>query len=147
MPVKVPTIDDLESLVAPLAHIFSQTQASTANHRKNIVHLRKIQDACAQVTTPRSKGGPPRLTGEKAFVEAFCACLERVLPVKKGIVVADRVVKFVASFVAAVSPMGACFAVAFTSRATRAGGRVVVCLLADRCVRLSSFLSRQRRRG
>lgn len=98
----IPTADDLPVLLAPLAQIFGQTQTSTANHSKNVAHLRKIQEQAALVTTPRKKG-PPKETGERAFTEAFVGCLERCLPVKKGVVVADRVLKFVAAFVQALT--------------------------------------------
>jgi len=93
---------DLPTLLTPLPQIFAQTQTSTANHSKNVALLRKIQEQAALVTTPRKKG-PPKETGELAFTEAFVACLERCLPVKKGVAVADRVLKFVAAFVQALT--------------------------------------------
>ncbi|KAL7417587.1 nuclear condensing complex subunit [Mrakia frigida] len=97
-----PSPPDLPTLLAPLPQIFAQTQTSTANHSKNVALLRKIQEQAALVTTPRKKG-PPKETGELAFTEAFVACLERCLPVKKGVAVADRVLKFVAAFVQALT--------------------------------------------
>ncbi|OCF43623.1 condensin complex subunit 3 [Kwoniella heveanensis CBS 569] len=95
--------DSLPTLLPP---IFEQVQHTTANHRKNLVHLRKIQDQCATITesAPASKGikliKGTRLVGEKAFNTLFVDMVNRVLPVKKGVSVADRVVKFVASYVA-----------------------------------------------
>jgi hypothetical protein len=79
----IPTLEDLPNLLAPLGQIFAQTQTSTANHSKNVAHLRKIQEQAALVTTPRKKG-PPKETGERAFTEAFVGCLERCLPQEGG---------------------------------------------------------------
>ncbi|TYJ51732.1 hypothetical protein B9479_007684 [Cryptococcus floricola] len=86
--------DTLPSLLPP---IFEQVQQTTANHRKNIVHLHKIQEQCAIFTEETAKG--IKLVGEKAFNTAFMDMVSRVLPVKKGVAVADRVIKFVASYV------------------------------------------------
>ncbi|WVQ95614.1 hypothetical protein IAU59_002712 [Kwoniella sp. CBS 9459] len=93
--------DTLPTLLPP---IFEQVQHTTANHRKNLVHLRKIQDQCATITESASKGikliKGTRLVGEKAFNTLFVDMVNRVLAIKKGVSVADRVVKFVASYVA-----------------------------------------------
>ncbi|KAK8850500.1 hypothetical protein IAR55_004418 [Kwoniella newhampshirensis] len=86
--------DTLPTLLPP---IFDQVQQTTANHRKNIASLRKIQDQCSSITESSSKG--TKLVGEKAFNGLFVDMVNRVLPVKKGVSVADRVVKFVASYV------------------------------------------------
>lgn len=93
--------DTLPTLLPP---IFEQAQHTTANHRKNIVALRKVQDACASVTEDSSKG--TKLVGEKAFNTLFIDMVNRVLGVKKGVAVADRVVKFVASYVAYTTEQG-----------------------------------------
>ncbi|KLT44848.1 hypothetical protein CC85DRAFT_295396 [Cutaneotrichosporon oleaginosum] len=87
--------DTLPSVLPP---IFEQAQNTTANHRKNIVQLFKVQRTCAEVTEETEKG--IRLVGERAFNALFISMINRVLPVKKGVAVADRVVKFVASYVA-----------------------------------------------
>ncbi|WVQ70731.1 hypothetical protein IAR50_000253 [Cryptococcus sp. DSM 104548] len=87
--------DTLPGLLPP---IFDQVQQTTANHRKNIVHLHKIQEQCAALTEETPRG--TKLVGEKAFNTTFMDMVSRVLPVKKGVAVADRVVKFVASYVA-----------------------------------------------
>ncbi|WVW80873.1 hypothetical protein I302_102863 [Kwoniella bestiolae CBS 10118] len=87
--------DTLPSLLPP---IFEQVQHTTANHRKNIVSLHKIQHQCSTITEETPKG--TKLVGERAFNNGFIEMVNRVLPVKKGTAVADRVVKFVASYVA-----------------------------------------------
>jgi condensin complex subunit 3 len=102
MPSKVLTTDGLPALLSAVGPIFGEAQLNAANHRKNVLLLRKIAAKTAELTSPRRKGGPDKRVGELAFAEAFEACLARVLPVKKGIAVADRLVKFVAKFVAAL---------------------------------------------
>lgn len=39
-----------------------------------------------------------KLTGEKAFTEGFYTVLDNVITTKKGIVEADRVIKFIGAF-------------------------------------------------
>ncbi|OXB39504.1 hypothetical protein LQV05_000649 [Cryptococcus neoformans] len=87
--------DTLPSLLPP---IFDQAQQTTANHRKNIVYLRKIHEQCASIVEEISDDRI-KLTGEKAFNSLFFDMVNRVLTVKKGVAVADRVVKFVANYV------------------------------------------------
>ncbi|WVR08557.1 hypothetical protein IAU60_005612 [Kwoniella sp. DSM 27419] len=88
-------VDTLPTLLPP---IFEQAQHTTANHRKNVVALRKVHESCATITEDTPKG--TKLTGEKAFNTVFVEMVNRVLPIKKGVSVADRVIKFVASYVA-----------------------------------------------
>ncbi|KIR69079.1 condensin complex subunit 3 [Cryptococcus bacillisporus CA1873] len=85
----------LPSLLPP---IFDQAQQTTANHRKNIVYLRKIHEQCATIVEEISNDRI-KLTGEKAFNSLFFDMVNRVLTVKKGVAVADRIVKFVANYV------------------------------------------------
>lgn len=93
----VPLPDDLVNYLALIPPIFGQVQHNASNHRKNVVSLRKIQEKCAEITEQGPKG--TMLVGEKGFNTKFMECLERVLPVKKGVAVADRVVAFVGKFV------------------------------------------------
>jgi len=93
-----------DSLPTALPPIFEQCQSTTANHRKNIVALRKVQDTCATITERTPKG--TKLVGEKAFNGLFIDMLNRVLGVKKGVSVADRVVKFVASYITYITELG-----------------------------------------
>lgn len=93
--------DSLPLLVPP---IFDQAQGSVANHRKNAGNLRKIQEQCASITEETDKG--IRLIGERAFNSLFVDMVNRVLPIKKGVTVADRIVKFVATFVELTTAQG-----------------------------------------
>lgn len=93
-----------DTLPTALPPIFEQAQHSTATHRKNIVALRKIQETCATITERTPKG--IKLVGEKAFNTLFTDMVNRLLPIKKGVTVADRVVKFIASYVAYTTEQG-----------------------------------------
>ncbi|CAE6535416.1 unnamed protein product [Rhizoctonia solani] len=89
-----------ETYTAPIPEIFQQVQASTANHNKNCVALAKLFSGCAGIYEEvRSRGGGIRLTGEKAFQLMFARMVNNVLPIKKGVSNADRVIKFIGSFV------------------------------------------------
>ncbi|KAK4702820.1 condensin complex subunit 3, partial [Phenoliferia sp. Uapishka_3] len=79
--------------------LFAASQSSIATHRKNINTLHSIFLKAAAVTTLSSDGKSLRLTGEKAFGEAFRYNVVYPLGVKKGVEQADRLIKFVAGFV------------------------------------------------
>ncbi|KAJ9103123.1 hypothetical protein QFC21_002545 [Naganishia friedmannii] len=99
--VQPTTLQDLEPVISIIPTIFNQVQSSVSNHKKNIVALRKVQENCSLVTEASSNGGGGvRLVGEKAFSNAFIGMVNRVLSIKKGVTVADRVVQFVGKFVA-----------------------------------------------
>lgn len=104
MPVRVSQTTsrkgDLLGKIVPetLPQVFNAAQLSTANHRKNVTNLHKLFLECAAVT--EEVNGGVKLTGEKAFKDTFIDMVNRVLPIKKGVVQADRAVKFVAAFVA-----------------------------------------------
>ncbi|KAL1410056.1 chromosome condensation complex Condensin, subunit G [Vanrija albida] len=101
-----PSVDYLtETLPTVVPPIFDQAQGTTANHRKNIVQLRKIQEKCAEITEKTPKG--ERLVGERAFSSLFIDMVNRILPVKKGVGVADRIVKFVAGYVTYITEQDA----------------------------------------
>jgi condensin complex subunit 3 len=104
MPVSVPRLESLADVIPP---IFAQCQASVANHKKNVIALAKIYGQTSDVW----EDVPPRgirLTGEKAFNDRFIDMVKRVLPIKKGIPNADRVVKFIGAFILHISQKGMC---------------------------------------
>ncbi|SPO20133.1 related to Condensin complex subunit 3 [Ustilago trichophora] len=88
----------LLALHASIPPIFQQAQHSLANHRKNIVSLHRIHLKVSTIIEPASDGRV-RPIGEKAFNEVFVGCVDRVLPIKKGVPNADRICKFVAGYV------------------------------------------------
>lgn len=87
-----------DALSISLPDIFSQSQQSVATHKKNVVRLHNLQLQAASITETTPKG--PRLIGEKGFNTLFDDMLFKVLPQKKGVTQADRIVKFVGAFVA-----------------------------------------------
>jgi condensin complex subunit 3 len=82
-----------------IPRIFDQVQGSTANHQKNFVALHKVHLQAAKQVEPINNGKSVKLVGERAFEDAALDALTRVLPVKKGVAVADRVVKFMGGYV------------------------------------------------
>lgn len=101
----------LDSLPSTLAGIFSQSQHSLTTHRKLVNQLHKLFIACCAVqeTAPGARKGDDeriKLTGEKAFRDGVLEMLDRVVACKKGVVQADRVVKFVAAYCGFASEHG-----------------------------------------
>ena len=97
----------LESLASTIPKAFEQAQNSSANHQKNLISLHKIHvDAAAKIETFRGSEGI-KLVGESAFEDCFIDMVNRVLAVKKGIGVADRVVKFAAGYIKFINTKGA----------------------------------------
>ncbi|KAF9103383.1 hypothetical protein BGX29_003425 [Mortierella sp. GBA35] len=74
----------LETLRTVIPTIFQESQKTTANHRKNAIMLRKIQEQCAET------GGD---NGEVAFNKEFIRNLNVVLAIKKNEPTADRVIQ------------------------------------------------------
>ncbi|KAL4248656.1 CND3 (condensin subunit 3) family protein [Abortiporus biennis] len=91
--------ETLDNLVASVAKIFDQAQNTAANHQKNYVALYKLQSEASQVTEPAQNGMSIRLVGEKKFEDVVLDMISRVLPVKKGASVADRIMKFFGGYV------------------------------------------------
>jgi condensin complex subunit 3 len=106
MPGKNKSTASSEPLEIAIPKIFDQVQNSTANHGKNYVALRKLHvEAAAQVKEVQ-KGRGLQLVGEKAFQDVFLNCMLPVLSVKKGVFVADRVVRFIGSYVKFICTKG-----------------------------------------
>lgn len=107
---------NLESIPAVLATALEQAQKSAATHRKNVAILHKLFLNAATVvekqtsasTTSGLKKTRTVLTGEIAFIEALKLGINRILVVKKGIVQADRCVKFICSFISYATEHGRC---------------------------------------
>ena len=97
---------NLEDLIESIANIFDQAQISLANHKKNCVALYKLHTKAAAVTQPGKDGNGPKLVGEKAFQDVFVDMVNRVLVVKKGPANADRIVKYIGSYVKFMNEKG-----------------------------------------
>ncbi|KAI0363430.1 ARM repeat-containing protein [Pilatotrama ljubarskyi] len=98
MPARAPAPFDLDSLNDALPQIFDQAQSTAASHQKNFVALYKLHSHAAAITQPVDNGKSLKLTGERAFEDLFHDMIIRVLPLKKGTTVADRIVKFTAGY-------------------------------------------------
>jgi condensin complex subunit 3 len=97
----------LEPIASALPKAFEQAQNSSANHQKNFIALHKIHlEAATKIESVA--GHAIKLVGERAFEDYFIDMVNRVLIVKKGISVADRIVKFVAGYIKFLNAKGAC---------------------------------------
>ncbi|RDW88233.1 hypothetical protein BP6252_00265 [Coleophoma cylindrospora] len=85
----------LRTLVAP---IFRDAQRTTAGHRKLVVNLRKIQEACCyEPTSGKNKTGAEDFD-EEQFNYEFTRCVLRIMPVKKSEGVGERCIRFAGLF-------------------------------------------------
>jgi condensin complex subunit 3 len=96
----------LKDLSVEIPKIFDQVQNSTANHQKNYVALFKLHSEAAQVTEPRDQGMALNLIGERAFEDSLMHMVARILAVKKGVVPADRIAKFLGGYTKFINEKG-----------------------------------------
>lgn len=96
MPARTLTLDDR---LKSISTIFDQAQNTTANHSKNFVALYKVHLEAAKVSETVKGGEGIKLTGERAFEDVIIDVSNRVLVIKKGETVADRVVKFLGGYI------------------------------------------------
>ncbi|KAF7725065.1 hypothetical protein EC973_000472 [Apophysomyces ossiformis] len=89
----------IASLSTTLPQIFNDAQKPNANQRKHAISLRKIQEQCC-LNEPIIEGTPHNIDidGEKAFVTEVIRNLNRILQIRKREPHADRIIRFVASF-------------------------------------------------
>jgi condensin complex subunit 3 len=83
--------------------VFSDAQKTTASHRKAIISLRKIQEACCYEPINYKKGKQQEEFEEEDFNREVVRCVLRVLPVRKAEPVGDRVVRFLGTFLKVAS--------------------------------------------
>lgn len=95
----------LDTLHDAVADVFNQVQGSLANHRKNCVNLYKLHVQAAGHIESNSKA-TVKLVGEQAFARVFLDMVTRVLTVKKGVTSADRIIKFIGSYVKYINEKG-----------------------------------------
>ena len=77
--------------------VFRDAQSTTAGHRKLVVSLRKVQEACAYGPV-KAKANDARLGNEEEFNAEVTRCAIRFLTVRKGEPVGDRVLRFLGLF-------------------------------------------------
>ncbi|KAI9880867.1 MAG: hypothetical protein M1830_010462 [Pleopsidium flavum] len=76
--------------------IFSDAQRTTAGHRKLVINLRKIQEACCY--EPTKPGKVEEDFGEDDFNVEVARCVIRLMAVRKSEAVGDRIVRFLGLF-------------------------------------------------
>lgn len=88
------------SLRRAICTAFADAQRSTAGHRKAIIALRKVQEACCYEPTSSKAGKQQQHEDfdEEDFNREVVRCVLRILPVKKAEPVGDRVVRFLGTF-------------------------------------------------
>jgi condensin complex subunit 3 len=91
------------SLRRAICTVFSDSQKSTAGHRKCVISLRKIQEACCYEPVNQKKGKQEEDFEEEDFNGEFVRCTLRMMAVKKSEPAGDRVVRFLGTFLNAAS--------------------------------------------
>ncbi|EMC94276.1 hypothetical protein BAUCODRAFT_26438 [Baudoinia panamericana UAMH 10762] len=86
------------SLRRAICTIFVDTQKSTAGHRKAVISLRKIQEACCYEPANYKTGREGEDFDEDDFNAEIVRCVLRIVPVRKAEPVGDRVVRFLGTF-------------------------------------------------
>ncbi|KAF8851365.1 condensin subunit Cnd3 [Acephala macrosclerotiorum] len=97
--VEIPEETPENELRTQVSSIFRDAQRTTAGHRKLVINLRKIQEACCYEPTSKkkSKTGAEDFD-EEQFTYEFTRCVLRVMPVKKSESVGERSIRFVGLF-------------------------------------------------
>ncbi|KAJ3942537.1 chromosome condensation complex Condensin, subunit G [Colletotrichum fioriniae] len=85
----IPTERPDSELRGQVCAVFRDAQRNTASHRKLVVTLRKIQEACAYEPTSLKKTAASDFD-EEAFNSEFVRCVLRVMPIKKAESVGER---------------------------------------------------------
>lgn len=82
-----------------ISSIFRDAQRTTASHRKLVVNLRKVQEACCYEpsSNKKNKTGAEGFD-EQQFAHEFTRCVLRVMPVKKSETVGEKVIRFIGVF-------------------------------------------------
>lgn len=86
------------SLRRAICVIFGDAQKSTSGHRKCVIGLRKLQEACCYEPIRQKKGRQAEDFDEDDFNTEVVRCVLRVLPVKKSEPVGDRIVRFLGTY-------------------------------------------------
>ena len=95
---EIPDEGEDSSLRRAVCIVFADAQKSTAAHRKAIISLRKVQEACCYEPVSNKKGKQSDDFDEEDFNREVVRCVLRILPVKKSEAVGDRVVRFLGTF-------------------------------------------------
>ncbi|KAG0646599.1 Condensin complex subunit 3 [Hyphodiscus hymeniophilus] len=97
--VQVPDEMPDNELRTEISSIFRDAQRTTASHRKLVITLRKIHEACCyEPTSNRKNKTNSEDFDEEQFTSEFIRCVLRVMPVKKSESVGERSIRFIGMF-------------------------------------------------
>lgn len=99
--IVIPDEGPTSTLRTRICSIFGDAQRSTAGHRKLVVGLRKIQEACCY----ESDQGRQEF-GEDDFNVEIARCVIRLMGVKKSEGVGDRILRYLGLFLRHASDKG-----------------------------------------
>ena len=82
------------------SRIFGDAQLNTAGHRKLVISLRKIQESCVYGSNGDSAQTTVDLEQyeEADFNAEFARCVTRLMTIKKGEIIGDKLVRFISLF-------------------------------------------------
>lgn len=86
----VKSIDSLDGITRAMAYVFQDAQLSLSGHRKLVVILKSIYLRAIELNL------------ENSFLLKFVKLINKILPLKKGEQVADRIAKFCSNFVSSL---------------------------------------------
>ncbi|KAL2015987.1 hypothetical protein VTK56DRAFT_4476 [Thermocarpiscus australiensis] len=95
--VDVPAETPDNALRTQVVAVFREAQRTTASHRKLVVTLRKIQEACCYEPTTAKKSAASDFD-EADFNAEFVRCVLRVMPIKKSEGVGEKTIRFIGLF-------------------------------------------------
>lgn len=104
--IDIPSEGPNTTLRKHITSIFSDAQRSNTAHRKLIINLRKIQEACCFEDSGNKFGRADEDFDEDDFNNEVIRCILRVLSIKKSEPVGDRVVRFLGIFIALAGDKG-----------------------------------------
>ncbi|KAI4163677.1 MAG: hypothetical protein LQ342_002711 [Letrouitia transgressa] len=93
----IPEETSATRLRTQICTIFSDAQKSNAGHRKLAAKLRKTQESCS-LETANLPAKSDQIFGEDDFIVEVTRCIVRLMCVKKGESVGDRVLRFLELF-------------------------------------------------
>lgn len=94
----VPDEGEDTTLRHAICGVFADAQKATAGHRKAIITLRRMQEACCYEPTSTKKRKQSDELEEEHFNREVVRIVLRILPVRKAEPVGDRAVRFLAAF-------------------------------------------------
>ena len=93
------------TLRTQICNVFSDAQVSAVGHRKLLVRLRKIQEACYYEPTDPDKPSRQAFT-ENDFNAEIARCVVRLMGVKRSEVIGDRMIRFMGAFLRLATEKG-----------------------------------------